>query len=319
MSPPPWTLFWPRSGLRPEPNRPTWPQSRARLISERTLSTALWCSVIPSVQQIIARSARANACAVSRITSAGTPVSRSPSASVNGSTEAAYASKPSVALSMNVRFASPAWMISRAIVFDSAMSEPTSSPSQRSAHCAERRPAWIDDEEPGAVVDALEQVVEEDRMRLARVRAPEEDHVRLLDLCVGRRAAACSEHRRQTDDARRVSGSVTGVDVVRAHHLARELLRQEVHLVRRLGAREDPERRRRVGLPGARRMPAAARSSASSHVAGRSTPPSRTSGVVSRPLTLRMRFLLLRRTGSHLPAGSVRHPAGSLAGCRASK
>ena len=89
MSPPPWTLFWPRSGLSPEPNRPTWPQSRARLISERTLSTALWCSVIPSVQQIMPRSARANACAVSRITSAGTPVSRSPSASVNGSTEAA--------------------------------------------------------------------------------------------------------------------------------------------------------------------------------------------------------------------------------------
>ena len=25
MSPPPWTLFWPRSGLRPLPYRPTWP------------------------------------------------------------------------------------------------------------------------------------------------------------------------------------------------------------------------------------------------------------------------------------------------------
>ena len=111
-----------------------------------------------------------------------------------------------------------------------------------------RRAARIDDEEPGAVVHALEQVVEEDRVRLARVRAPEQDHVGLLDLCVGRRSAACSEHRRQTDDARGVSGSVTGVDVVRAHHLTGELLRQEVHLVRRLGAREDPERRRGVGL-----------------------------------------------------------------------
>ena len=110
------------------------------------------------------------------------------------------------------------------------------------------RAARIDDEEPGAVVDALEQVVEEDRVRLARVRAPEQDHVGLLDLCVGRRSAACSEHRRQTDDARSVSGSVTGVDVVRAHHLTGELLRQEVHLVRRLGAREDPERLRGVGL-----------------------------------------------------------------------
>ena len=27
MSPPPWTLFWPRSGFRPLPYRPTWPVS----------------------------------------------------------------------------------------------------------------------------------------------------------------------------------------------------------------------------------------------------------------------------------------------------
>src|SRR5205085_2273080 len=63
MSPPPWTLFWPRSGFSPDPKRPTWPHSSPRLISANTLSTALWCSVIPSVQQVIARSAGANACA----------------------------------------------------------------------------------------------------------------------------------------------------------------------------------------------------------------------------------------------------------------
>ena len=57
MSPPPWTLFWPRSGLRPLPHRPTCPHSSERLISARTLSTALWCSVMPRVQHIIARSA----------------------------------------------------------------------------------------------------------------------------------------------------------------------------------------------------------------------------------------------------------------------
>ncbi len=59
MSPPPCTLFWPRSGFSPEPYRPTCPVSSAWLISASTLSTALWCSVIPSVQQMIARSARA--------------------------------------------------------------------------------------------------------------------------------------------------------------------------------------------------------------------------------------------------------------------
>ena len=57
MSPPPCTLFCPRSGLTPEPYLPTWPVSSERLMSAKTLSTALWCSVIPSVQQICARSA----------------------------------------------------------------------------------------------------------------------------------------------------------------------------------------------------------------------------------------------------------------------
>jgi hypothetical protein len=43
----------------------------------KTLSTALWCSVIPSVQQSWAVFAFAYACATSRIVSAGTPVSAS--------------------------------------------------------------------------------------------------------------------------------------------------------------------------------------------------------------------------------------------------
>ena len=73
-------------------------------------------------------------------------------------------------------------MISRAIVFDErdvgadVEAEPAVGPLRRG------RAARIDDEEPRAVVHALEQVVEEDRVRLAGVRAPEQDDVRLLDL-----------------------------------------------------------------------------------------------------------------------------------------
>ena len=137
MSPPPWTLFWPRSGLRPDPYRPTCPVSSPRSISARTLSTALWCSVIPSVQQIMARSAVAYACATSRIASAGTPVACSARSSVHASTAAAYSSNPVVACAMNDRSWRPAWMISRPIAFASAMSDPTSAPSQRSAQAAE--------------------------------------------------------------------------------------------------------------------------------------------------------------------------------------
>ena len=107
----------------------------------------------------------------------------------------------------------------------------------------------VDRVEARAVPHPLEEVVEEDRMRLPGVRAPEEDHVRLLDLAVRRGPAARSEHRRQTGDARRVSGAVTRVDVVGAQRHPHELLGDEVHLVGGLGAGEHPDG---VGASGGR-------------------------------------------------------------------
>ena len=92
MSPPPWTLFCPRSGFSPLPYLPTLPVSRPRLISASTLSVALWCSVMPSVQQIIPFSARAYASATSLIAAAGTPVSASARSSVYASTQRANSS-----------------------------------------------------------------------------------------------------------------------------------------------------------------------------------------------------------------------------------
>src|SRR5215831_8867563 len=93
-------------------------------------------------------------------------------------------------------------------------------------------------------------MVEEDRVRLARVRTPHDDEVRVLRLPVGAGAATCSENCRQTDDTRGVSSAVTRVDVVAAHDGTGESLRRVVHLVRRLGAAEHPERLRGVVLPG---------------------------------------------------------------------
>jgi hypothetical protein len=46
------------------------------------------------------------------------------------------------------------------------------------------RPARVDRVEPGAVVDAAQEVVEEDRMRLAGVAAPQDDQVRLFGLTI---------------------------------------------------------------------------------------------------------------------------------------
>ena len=106
--------------------------------------------------------------------------------------------------------------------------------------CGCRAPR-IDDEDAGATTDGREHVMEEDRMGLTRVRTPQDDHVRGLDVLVGRRATTGSEHCRQTDDARSVSSSVAGIDVVRADRDAHELLGEEVHLVRRLRAREHAE------------------------------------------------------------------------------
>src|SRR5690606_28077395 len=61
------------------------------------------------------------------------------------------------------------------------------------------------------------------------------------DLAVGRSTTACTEHRHQTGDARSVSSSVTGVDVVGADHRPGELLGDEVQLVGRAGARKHAE------------------------------------------------------------------------------
>src|SRR5438067_4009192 len=113
--------------------------------------------------------------------------------------------------------------------------EPAVSPLRRGG------PARVHGEEPRPAAHPFQDVMEEDRVRLAGVRAPEEDDVRLLDLAVGAGASPSSEHRRQTDDAGRVSGPVTAIDVVRTEDDARQLLRQEVDLVGGPGAAEDAD------------------------------------------------------------------------------
>ena len=57
-------------------------------------------------------------------------------------------------------------------------------PEPRIGPLRRRGPARVDRVEARAVADALEQVVEEDRVRLAGVAAPQDDQVRLFDLTV---------------------------------------------------------------------------------------------------------------------------------------
>jgi hypothetical protein len=95
------------------------------------------------------------------------------------------------------------------------------------------RPARVDGDQARASSHTPQQVVKEDRVRLPRVRSPQEDEVSLFSLTIRRRSSSGSEHCRQTGDARGVSSPVAAVDVVAVHDGARELLRHEVHLVGR--------------------------------------------------------------------------------------
>jgi hypothetical protein len=91
-------------------------------------------------------------------------------------------------------------------------------------------------------------MVKEDRVRLARVRSPEQDQVRLFTLLVRARSPARSEYRRQPGDARGVSGPVAAIDVVAADDAPRKLLGYEVGLVRALRAAEETERLRTMPI-----------------------------------------------------------------------
>ncbi len=85
--------------------------------------------------------------------------------------------------------------------------------------------------QPGAIVHTLQYVVEEDRVRLPRIRPPQQDPVRFFNLAVRTRPAARPEDRRQTDDAGGVSSPVATVDIVAPDHRADEFLGNVVQLV----------------------------------------------------------------------------------------
>ena len=61
-------------------------------------------------------------------------------------------------------------------------------------------------------------MMKKDRVRLARVRAPQNGEVGLLDLFIGTRTASRTEYCRQTGDTRRVSSAVTAINIVAADH-----------------------------------------------------------------------------------------------------
>src|SRR5580704_14489220 len=83
--------------------------------------------------------------------------------------------------------------------------------------------------------------MKKNRVRFPCVRSPQQNYVRLFDFAIRACSPACSEYRRQTGDARRMSSPVAAINVVRTHDAAHEFLRRIVQLVGGLRATEHPE------------------------------------------------------------------------------
>src|SRR6185312_13780975 len=88
----------------------------------------------------------------------------------------------------------------------------------------------------------FQRMMKENRMRFAGIGAPEDKQIRIFSFAIRRSTTASSEYRHQTGDARSMSSSITGIDVVGADHRAGELLGNEVQLIGRAGAGEHAER-----------------------------------------------------------------------------
>jgi hypothetical protein len=77
--------------------------------------------------------------------------------------------------------------------------------------------------------------MEENRVRLARIRSPKQNDVRIFNLAIRASATTGSENRRQTGDARGMSSPVAAINIVGAHDAANEFLRGVIQFVDSLG------------------------------------------------------------------------------------
>ena len=233
MSPPPWTLFWPRSGHEPGAvAADVAGQQREVDQREHVVDRVVVLGDAERPADLRALGAWRR-----RARARGSPRrgrrSRAPRASsVYGSTGAAYASKPVVARRTNSSLHEPglddlpADRVRERDVgadVDARATGPPTAPSvvRRGSTAYIARPLRIPFSTWWKKIGCASRAFEPQRRSGPRPRPP-----------VGARPSACTEHRRQTDDARGVSGSVAAVDVVAADDGARELLRDVVHLVR---------------------------------------------------------------------------------------
>ena len=184
MSPPPWTLFWPRSGFTPLPYRPTCPVSSDEVDQrENVVDRVVVLGDPEGPADHRPRRVREGM---------GELADR-----VGGDAGLALGVVERVGLDLRlVRLEIGRRAVDELLVLEAGgddlapdgvrqrdvgadiEAQPDVRPFGRA------RPARVDRVEPGAVADAAQEVMEEDRVRLAGVAAPQDDQVRLFDLTV---------------------------------------------------------------------------------------------------------------------------------------
>ena len=108
--------------------------------------------------------------------------------------------------------------------------------------------AGVADDEARAAAERLLHLEADDRMRVGRVRADQEQGLRVLDLADAVGHGAGAERQGEAGDGGRVAGGRALVHVVRAAGGARQLLREVVLLVRAAAGTEDRDAVRAVPL-----------------------------------------------------------------------
>ena len=184
MSPPPWTLFWPRSGLMPLPYLPTCPVSRASEISDEHVVdrvVVLGDAERPADHRAVGLGVRVRRLADRRRRHARLALGVLERVRLDARAIVLEAGRRPVdellVREAGVDDLAPHRVGERDVGAD-VEAQPQVGP------LGARRPPRVDRDQPGTPAHPLQEVVEEDRMRLPGVAAPQEEAVRLLSFLI---------------------------------------------------------------------------------------------------------------------------------------
>ncbi len=264
----PCTLFWPRSGCRPVPGRPTWPQISESAIRQRALSVPWVCWETPMPQNTIALSARAKVRATLRSTSASMPQIGAISSGVNR-LDVVGELLEILGIGLDVLLIVELFLdddVEHAVEHGDvgAVLELHHLPGV----ALERLAARVHHHELGATLGGLLEEGGGDRMVLGRIGADHDDNVGVLALVESSGHGGRADAFEKSRDRRGMTQPGAVIDIVGAEARAHQFLEQIGLLFEPL-AEPKPASARGPSRSRIFSRPEAARSIASSHVASR--------------------------------------------------